>query len=67
MDNKYGATIDQTIEYYEKNASCFIESTINVDVSALYKPFEELLAPGCRILVLLILSSVPRLLSCVVL
>ena len=50
MENKFGTDIDQTIEYYEKNASTFIESTINADVSELYRPFEELLTPGCRIL-----------------
>ena len=50
MENKCGTDIDQTIEYYERNASAFIESTINADVSELYRPFEELLTPGCRIL-----------------
>ena len=38
------------MEYYEKNATKFVESTINADVSELYRPFEELLTPGCRIL-----------------
>ncbi len=50
MENKRGTNIDQTVEYYEKNAAAFVESTINADVSELYKPFEELLIPGCRIL-----------------
>ena len=50
MENKRGTDIDQTVEYYERNASSFIESTINADVSALYRPFEELITPGCRIL-----------------
>ena len=50
MENKHGTNIDPTIEYYEKNAAAFIESTINANVSDLYKPFEELLTPGCRIL-----------------
>ncbi len=50
MENKCGNDIDQTIEYYEINASAFIESTIGADVSGLYKPFEDLLVPGCRIL-----------------
>ena len=50
MENKFGTDIDQTIEYYEKNASTFIESTINADVSELYRSFEEFLTPGCRIL-----------------
>ena len=50
MENKFGTDIDQTIEYYEKNALAFIESTINADVSELYGSFEEFLTPGCRIL-----------------
>lgn len=50
MENKRGTNIDQTVEYYEKNATTFIESTINADVSELYKPFEGLFTPGCRIL-----------------
>lgn len=50
MENKLGTNIDQTIDYYEKNKSDFIESTINADVTKLYKPFEEHLVPGCRIL-----------------
>ena len=50
MENKCGTNIDQTVEYYEKNATKFVESTINADVSELYRPFEELLTPGCRIL-----------------
>lgn len=50
MENKRGTNIDPTIEYYEKNADAFIESTINANDSDLYKPFEELLTPGCRIL-----------------
>lgn len=50
MENKRKSDIDQTIEYYEKNASAFIESTIDADVSELYRSFEELLAQGCRIL-----------------
>ena len=50
MEAKYRTDIDQTVEYYEKNAAAFIESTIDADVSELYQPFEELLFPGCRIL-----------------
>ena len=50
MENKCGTDIDQTIEYYEKNAAGFIESTIDTDVSELYRPFEELISPGCQIL-----------------
>ncbi len=37
-------------EYYEKNASAFIDATLGADVSELYEPFERFLAPGCRIL-----------------
>ena len=40
MENKCGNDIDQTIEYYEINASAFIESTIGADVSGLYKPLK---------------------------
>lgn len=50
MENKRRTDIDQTVDYYEKNAAAFIESTIDADVSELYRSFEELLAPGCRIL-----------------
>ena len=50
MENKCGIDMKQTIEYYERNAPSFIESTIDADVSELYRSFEELLAPGCRIL-----------------
>ena len=50
MENKRRTDIDQTVDYYEKNAAAFIESTIDADVSELYRPFEELLTPGCRIL-----------------
>ncbi len=50
MENKCGTAIDQTIEFYEKNASSYIESTLNTNISELYRPFEELLSRGCRIL-----------------
>ncbi len=50
MGDKYRRDIDETVEYYEKNADAFIKSTINANVSELYKPFEKLLTPGCRIL-----------------
>lgn len=33
MENKSGTEIDQTVEYYERNAVSFIESTIKADVS----------------------------------
>ncbi len=41
---------DETIKYYEENASAFIDSTIGADVSELYTRFEEYLSPGCRVL-----------------
>lgn len=50
MENKRIRDIDQTLEYYEKNAAAFIKSTIDVNVSELYRPFEELIIPGCKIL-----------------
>ena len=50
MENKRETNIDPTIEYYDKNAAAFIESTINANVSDLYKPFEAFLTPICRIL-----------------
>lgn len=50
MEDKCIADIDDTIKYYDYNAETFVESTINVDVSALYKPFEELLQYGAKIL-----------------
>ena len=42
--------IDETVAYYDQNATIFVEATINIDVSELYKPFEELLHPGAKIL-----------------
>lgn len=50
MENKFRSDIDETIEYYEKKASVFIESTVNANVFELYEHFEKLLHPGCRIL-----------------
>lgn len=50
MENKNRSNIDETVAYYENNASTFIESTINADVSSLYKDFEKLINPGCKIL-----------------
>ena len=37
-------------EYYEKNKSAFIDSTIGMDVSELYRLFEKLLVSGGKIL-----------------
>ena len=41
---------NDSIEYYEKNADEFVFSTINADVSSLYKEFEGHIKRGCRIL-----------------
>lgn len=50
MANQYQKEEIETVDYYERNASAFVSSTITADVSELYKNFEELLSPGCRIL-----------------
>lgn len=50
MEDKCRTDIEETIAYYDHNAEIFVNSTINADVSELYKPFEELLFPGARIL-----------------
>lgn len=50
MEDIRRTDIEETIAYYDHNAEKFVESTINVDVSELYKPFEKLLSPGARIL-----------------
>lgn len=49
MENKHGTDIESTIEYYEKNADEFVNSTIDADVSGLYKHFEKYISPRCRI------------------
>lgn len=50
MEDKSRTTVEQTIEYYDKNAEAFIQSTIGVDMSGLYSEFEKYLFPGCNIL-----------------
>ena len=50
MEDKCRTDTEKTIEYYDKNAAAFVGSTINADVTDLYKPFEELIPPGARIL-----------------
>ena len=40
MKDKSGPT-HSTLEYYQSNAETFIENTVNVDVSDLYRPFLE--------------------------
>jgi SAM-dependent methyltransferase len=42
--------LSETIEYYEKNAEKFFRETVQVDMSALYKPFLELLPLNGKIL-----------------
>lgn len=41
---------DASIEYYEKYADEFVDSTLNVDMSCLYWEFEKHLSTKCRIL-----------------
>lgn len=41
---------NSTIKYYDDNAKLYLENTINADVSELYEPFLERLAPGAKIL-----------------
>lgn len=50
MEDKRIADLDETIEYYENNATDYIQATLHADVSGLYKPFEDLLPPRARIL-----------------
>lgn len=50
MEDKCRNGIDETIAYYDQNSETFVKSTVNADVSELYKPFEELLNPGAKIL-----------------
>ncbi len=50
MEDKCRTDLDETVKYYDEHAMEFIDSTIHVDVSELYKPFEERINPGCRIL-----------------
>lgn len=40
----------KTIDYYNKQADHFIQSTLNVDMEALYQPFLEQLAHDAYIL-----------------
>ena len=42
--------LDVSADYYEKNASEFVEATVNVDMTKLYEPFLALIPPGGRIL-----------------
>lgn len=39
-----------TIEYYNQNAQAFVETTLNVDMQALYQPFIKLLSDNALIL-----------------
>lgn len=39
-----------TIEYYNQNAQAFVETTLNVDMQALYEPFIKLLPENALIL-----------------
>ena len=42
--------MNDTIDYYNKNADAFYESTIDADMSAQYDMFEKRLYAGARIL-----------------
>jgi SAM-dependent methyltransferase len=42
--------LNETIAYYDKNAQRFHNDTVNVDMSALYRPFLDLVIDGGRIL-----------------
>lgn len=42
--------MNETIAYYDSNAERFFQETIQVDMSALYKPFLELLPHNAKIL-----------------
>lgn len=50
MEDKCRNGIDETIAYYDQNATVFVESTVNADITELYRSFEEFLNPGARIL-----------------
>jgi len=39
-----------TVEYYNKNARKYYDSTVNIDLESLYSPFLELIPPSGRIL-----------------
>lgn len=41
---------DSTIQYYNKNANTYFESTVGLDLSTLYGPFLKHLSPGAHIL-----------------
>src|SRR5689334_6398373 len=41
---------DMTVEYYDQHAASFCEATGKLDMSALYRPFLNLLPPRARIL-----------------
>jgi SAM-dependent methyltransferase len=42
--------LNPTIAYYDRNSQQFYEETVQADMSALYKPFLELVPPNGRIL-----------------
>lgn len=50
MEDKRRNGIDETIAYYDQNVAVFVESTVNADITELYRSFEEFLNPGARIL-----------------
>lgn len=45
-----GKTIDKSVDYYDKNAQTYFDTTKNVDMEKQYTAFLELLKPGAKIL-----------------
>ena len=50
MDNRECIKINQTIEYYDANASDYCESTKDIDMSALYHEFQKAIPNAGKIL-----------------
>jgi SAM-dependent methyltransferase len=44
------AVTNSTIDFYNKNAQAYFESTVELDMSRLYAPFLERLRPGAKVL-----------------
>jgi SAM-dependent methyltransferase len=50
MEDKRRVDTNETVAYYDYNATEFVGDTVNADLSEIYKSFEELLCPGSKIL-----------------
>jgi len=50
MEDGYNTALDETVAYYDRNASAFVDGTFHADVSGLYELFEGLLPAGARVL-----------------